>query len=137
MLYVTGLQALNLGERSRTPGDWHFGAMDWDHLTLSETDGSPFSLWGIGLAEVPGHGVMPVAGHPRACVDLIGRGLYGDAQGMREAFICDDSYDLPIMRQVWKLRGSEEWPRIDRFMGREYACHCLDFKDSQRARQEA
>ncbi|BDR53356.1 hypothetical protein KIM372_12630 [Bombiscardovia nodaiensis] len=42
MKYVSGLQALNLGDRRETPGDWHHGAMDWNNLYLLDTATSPF-----------------------------------------------------------------------------------------------
>ena len=71
MRYVTGMHALNLGNRSSTPGDWHFSAMDWTKPMLLDTDSSPFGMYDISYCEVPTKGVMPVAGHVRAWLDLI------------------------------------------------------------------
>ncbi|MFT8705475.1 hypothetical protein [Bifidobacterium aquikefiricola] len=131
MKYVTGLHALNLGDRTVTPGDWHFSALDWRHPFTLEADSSPFASWRIGLQDVPGMGIVPTADHIRACVDLIEQGHYGEAQGMREDYIDDDSFSPEIMRMIWKLRNRDEWPLIDQFMGREYQCQWLDFKQSQ------
>ena len=47
MRYVTGMHALNLGNRSSTPGDWHFSAMDWTKPMLLDTDSSPFGMYDI------------------------------------------------------------------------------------------
>ncbi|MEJ5921827.1 hypothetical protein [Bifidobacterium thermophilum] len=63
MRYVTGMHALNLGDRTSTPGDWHFSAMDWQHPMILESGRSPFGDYGITPQDVPGHGVMPVASH--------------------------------------------------------------------------
>ena len=103
MRYVTGMHALNLGDRTSTPGDWHFSAMDWQLPMTLESGRSPFGDYGITPQDVPGHGVMPVASHIRACLDLIEQGLYGSAQGMRDDFIANPAYDREIMDQVWKL----------------------------------
>ncbi|WP_163232990.1 hypothetical protein [Bifidobacterium aerophilum] len=128
---MSGIYALNLGDRVETPGDWHFSALDWTRPTILDSDGSPFGEWGIREDDVPGIGRMPVADHARACLDLIAGGHFGEAQGMRDNFISNDSYDRPIMSQAWKLRDSERWPQIDRFMGHEYLCKWLDFKEGE------
>lgn len=128
MRYVTGMHALNLGDRSYTPGDWHFSAMDWSRPMLLDTDTSPFGAYDIGKQEVPGMGVVPVAGHVRACLDLIEQGLYGSAQGMRDNFLDNPLTDKPDMDHILMLRGRKDWPGIDRFMGREYLGAWLDYK---------
>ena len=129
MEYVTGVHALNLGDRTVTPGDWHFSALDWCHPMILDSEVSPFGDYGISLGEVPFRGIMPVASHVRACLDLIEQGLYGSAQGMRENFIDNDAFDREIMDQVWKLRGRSDWLDIDRFIGHEYLCDWLDYKE--------
>ncbi|KFF30557.1 hypothetical protein, partial [Bifidobacterium bombi] len=109
MKYVTGVQALNLGDRTDTPGDWHHSALDWDHLYMLDTDTSPFSSYGINPScLVPEHGKLPVASHVRACLDLIEQGYYSDAQGMRDNFISNSAYDQEIMDHVWLLRDRPE-----------------------------
>ena len=131
MRYVSGLPALNLGDRSVTPGDWHHSSMDWERPFMLDTSASPYGYWGIGDEPVPGHGPMPVANHIRACLDMIVLGCFGDVQGMREYFLANPATDGVVMRQVWKLRGSRNWPSIDAFMGREYSTRWLDYKQRQ------
>lgn len=128
MRYVTGMHALNLGNRSFTPGDWHFSAMDWSRPMLLDTDTSPFGMYDIAEHEAPGMGTVPVAGHVRACLDLIEQGLYGSAQGMRDNFLDNPLTDKPVMDHILLLRGRKDWPGIDRFMGREYLGAWLDYK---------
>ena len=130
MRYVTGLHALNLGDRSATPGDWHFSAMDWSHPLELDTDSSPFGMYDVRVHEVPTMGRVPVAGHVSACLDLIEQGLYGSAQGMRDHFLDNPATDAPVMEHIWTLRSRDDWPGIDRFMGREYLGAWLDYKDA-------
>lgn len=128
MRYVTGMHALNLGDRTLTPGDWHFSAMDWSSPMWLDTDSSPFGMYDIGRQEVPDLGRVPVAGHVRACLDLIERGLYGSAQGMRDDFLDNPMTDGPVMEHVLMLRDRSDWDDVDRFMGREYLGRWLDYK---------
>lgn len=73
--------------------------------------------------------MMAVANHVRACLDLIEQGNFGTAQGMRDNFINDDSYTPTIFAKVSELQTSPIWHEIDKFMGREYLCKWLDFKE--------
>lgn len=129
MNYVTGVYALNLPSPDGTPGDWHFSALDWHKTRVSDSAKSPFGDWGLHMAEVPYHGTMAVANHIRACLDLIEQGNFGTAQGMRNNFINDDRYIPTIFAKVSELQSSPIWDEIDRFMGREYLCKWLDFKE--------
>lgn len=133
MEYVTGMHALNLGDRTQTPGDWHFSALDWNHPMMLDSDASPFGIYGISLGEIPGRGILPVASHVRACLDLIKQGLYGSAQGMRENFIANSVFDRQIMDKIWKLHDRIDWSDMDRFMGHEYLCDWLDYKQARHA----
>ena len=54
--------------------DWHYSSMNWEHPFMLDTVSSPFGGWGVRSLSVPGHGVMPVADHVRACLDLIEQG---------------------------------------------------------------
>lgn len=128
MRYVSGLPALNLGDRSVTPGDWHHSAMDWEHPFILDTVDSPYGYWGIVDERVPGHGLMPTVNHIRACLDMIHLGYFGDVQGMREDFLANPATDGVVMRQVWKLHGGRDWPAIDAFMGHEYSTRWFDYK---------
>lgn len=129
MKYVTGVYALNLPSPDGTPGDWHFSALNWQKAQVSDSADSPFGDWGLHMAEVPHHGMMAVANHIRACLDLIEQGNFGTAQGMRDNFINDDRYTPTIFTKVSELQTSPIWNEIDKFMGREYLCKWLDFKE--------
>ncbi len=117
MRYVTGMHALNLGDRSSTPGDWRFSAMDRPRPVWLDADSPPFGMYDIGSCEAPALGKAPVAGHVRACLDLIEPGSYGSAQGMRDDFLDDPLTDVPVMEHVLMLRNRPDWADIDRFMG--------------------
>ncbi|WEV72927.1 hypothetical protein [Bifidobacterium sp. ESL0790] len=98
-------------------------------MTL-DTATSPFGSWDVHEGEVPGMGRMPLAGHVRACLDLVEQGMYGAAQGTRDQFLDNPATTDAFMRQVWKLRRRRgQWPAIDWFMGHEYYGQWLDFKD--------
>ena len=130
MRYLTGIYALNVDDPAGTPGDWHAAALDWSNPPMSESGQSPFGDWGIRLQQVASLGEIPVASHVRACLDLVASGAYGVAQGMREYFLADDSLAGTVFEKAALLRGGADWPGIDRFMGREYACRWLDYKEA-------
>lgn len=129
MKYVTGVYALNLPLPDGTPGDWHFSALDWHKARIEDSADSLFGDWGLHIAEVPYHGKMAVANHVRACLDLIAQGNFGTAGGMRKDFIDDDKYTPTIFSMVTRLHNTPRWDEIDAFMGKEYLCQWLDFKD--------
>ena len=128
MLYVSGTYALNLNSPDGTPGDWHSVCIDWAEIELRDSTNSVFADWGIASAKVPMRGVLPAASHVRACLDLIEGGYYSAAQGMREHFIADEDYDEVIFDKVLLLKDAPTWKEIDAFMGREYLCKWLDYK---------
>lgn len=129
MEYVTGVYALNLPAPEGTPGDWHFSALDWHNVRISDTNNSIFGEWGLHTYEVPYHGNMIVANHIRACLDLIEQGNFGTPQGMRNNFIDDEKYTPIIFSKVVLLRNTDSWDKIDSFMGSEYFCQWTDFKE--------
>ena len=131
MKYVTGIYALNMTPPENTPGDWHFSALNWGRATILESADSPFGDWGIYYTEVPAHGPMYAANHLRACLDLIGMGNYGTPQGMREYFIADDTYNRELFTMIARLRESDAWSNIDRFMGCEYGMQWINFKNKE------
>ena len=108
--------------------DWHYSSMNWEHPFMLDTVSSPFGGWGVRSLSVPGHGVMPVASHVRACLDLIEQGRYGEAQEMRDDYISNDVYDEVIMAMVSTLRDRDDWDAIDKFIGSEYLGGWLDYK---------
>ncbi len=127
--YVSGIYALNLSSPDGTPGDWHYSAIDWDNIRMSDIKESSYGSWGIYEGIVPGHGRMHVADHIRACLDLIENGYFSSAGGMRDSFISDERYTRTIFDKVWLLRSRENWKEIDAFMGREYLCDWLRYKE--------
>ncbi len=129
MRYVTGTYALNLHAPNDTPGDWHYSALNWDAVKTKESSDSVFKDWGLYQTLVPNHGTMYAANHLRACLDLLEDGYYSSAQGMREYFLADDSLTPIVFRKVWLLNKKAEWQKIDEFMGREYRCQWLGFKE--------
>lgn len=128
MDYITGIYALNLPSPDGTPGDWHFSALNWHKLPISDTNESVFGSWGLHSTEVPYHGIMPVATHVRACLDMIEQGNFGTPQGMRDNFISDDTLTPTIFNKIMLLRDSPQWEKIDRFMEKEYLSQWLEYK---------
>jgi hypothetical protein len=133
MRYISGMAALNVGDRSVTPGDWHRTSVDWEHPLVLDTETSPFGEYGIYESQVPlQEELVPEASHVRACLDLIEQGYYGAAQGMRENFISNEAFTPVILNAVWPLRGHDDWSEIDCFMGREYSMRWLNFTRAQK-----
>jgi hypothetical protein len=129
MKYLSYIPALNLVSPLETDGDWHSSAIDWPSVTFEDSDFSVFGEWGLYLGEVPSHGPMMVADHLRALLDMINNGYFGSAQGMRENIINNEIYSPVIFQMVWSLMGHPNWTQIDAFMGKEYLCDWLDFKE--------
>jgi hypothetical protein len=97
---------------------------------MLNSDESVFGEYGIAQnSSVPDNpGTYYAAGHIRALLDLLVQGNYPTAQGMKEDFICNDSYTEEVFQKVAMLRHLEHWADIDRFMGREYCAEWLQFK---------
>lgn len=132
--YLTGTHALNISCPDGTPGDWHHSSLDWSDIPslLVPVSSSPFGRAGLYRRDFPGAKGVLVANHVRACLDLVAEGFYGSAQGMRECFLDDPGTDSVVFGAVWdKLRNSAKWDGIDRFMGREYGCSWLDYKEDR------
>jgi hypothetical protein len=122
ILYVTGIFALNIACPLLTCGDWHSSALQWERMTLRNSNESVFKEYGIreGVS-VPDHeGLYHVADHIRALLDLLELGNFSTAQGMNQDFICNSIYDQEVFRMVDKLREKPNWDQIDNFMRREY-----------------
>lgn len=73
MLYVTGIFALNLTCNLDTCGDWHTSALNWQKVTLVDSDTMFFRDYGIEQnRSIPEHdGKYCVANHIRALLDLL------------------------------------------------------------------
>jgi hypothetical protein len=130
MLYISGIHALNLPCALLTCGDWHQSAIRWDNLSLLDSADTLFGDYGIERDKaVPGYAeVFNAANHIRALLDLLEQGKFSVAQGMNEDFICNDCYNDEIFSKVSLMKGSKNWPQIDRFMGKEYASQWLEYK---------
>ncbi len=130
MLYITGMQALNLPCQLDTTGDWHRCCMDWLNLHLKESKGSLWGDYGIeGPKTIPDNTrKYYVANHIRALLDMLFEQNFLDAQGMRTDYIGDDKYYDELFRQVMKMKDLPYWPDVDVFMEKEYLLLWLNFK---------
>lgn len=45
MLYITGIQALNIEDSTECCGDWHTSAQDWSKLNIADSADSRFGDW--------------------------------------------------------------------------------------------
>jgi hypothetical protein len=131
MLYITGQHALNLPCKLLTCGDWHTSALQWERPCMRDSADSIFGDYGIERGiRIPEHEeTYAAANHIRALLDLLEMGKLTVAQGMNRDFICNDAYTPEVFEQVSRLRSSEHWQKIDRFMGKEYAGKWLDYKE--------
>lgn len=134
MQYLSLTQALNIRDpNDLTDGDWHWGALDWTHLTLLESDGSLWGDYGISRNQVvphaPGKPHMNVANHVRALLDMLSLGQFPQASGMRDDFIDNEDLNPEIFYQVSKMRSMKTWPQIDAFMQQEYLGEWRRYKD--------
>jgi hypothetical protein len=112
-----------------TGGDWHQSALQWEHPTIQESEGSFFGDYGIEHGvRIPKHQeTYSAANHIRAMLDMLENGQFGLAQGMNKDFIGNDDYTAEVFEKVISMKSLPNWPEIDRFMGREYLGRWLDF----------
>jgi len=134
MLYITGKHALNISCALKTCGDWHQSALRWEDITTRDSRKSIFGEYGIEQnKKVPNRKErFSVANHIRACLDLLEIGNFAVVQGMNNDYICNDEYDGEVFKNVMRLKNVTHWKQIDLFMGREYLCKWLDFKEEMR-----
>lgn len=136
MFYITGKHALNLDCSLDTCGDWHTSALKWEKVTTSNSNKRHFKDWGVEWGKkIPEHtGTYNVANHIRALLDLLEDGVFSVAQGMREDFICNESYTPLVFDMVYELRNSKylkcDWSDIDAFMKREYRLDWLNYREA-------
>lgn len=131
MEYITGMYALNMPSPDlETRGDWHCSALNWQKLHIKNTDSNIFGESGINKARpVPEHpnNKYPIANHIRACLDLMLECRFPCVQGMRENFICNDSYNEFIFEKVYMMRNLPIWFEVNDFMWREYKLDWLRY----------
>ena len=53
------------------------------------------------------------------------------AQGMKENYICNESYTQEIFQKVSVMRNFSNWTDIDGFMTREYYSKWMEFKERE------
>ena len=130
MRYVTGIHALNIPCSLDTCGDWHQFSIQWDKPRLRESIGSFFGDYGIekGVKILGSEAEYNVANHIRALLDLLEEGNFSIAQGMKEDFICNDSYTNEIFSKISMMTSLPKWNEIDRFMTKEYYSEWSNFK---------
>jgi hypothetical protein len=129
MKYITGTYALNLPCELDTSGDWHYSAIDWSNIPMRDSNASVYRNADIAERMLPTGKKKYVANHIRALLDLIEQGYFSSAQGMRENFIANEKYTQTVFDMVWKLRSNSNWTQIDGFMGKEYLCDWLRYRD--------
>lgn len=129
MLYISGIHALNLPCKLDTCGDWHKSAIQWEQLTIRDSNLSIFKNYGIEAnKKIPKHnGFYNVANHIRALLDLIEEGRFSIATGMNKDFICNDAYSNEIFSKVIYFKNKPNWSKINDFMKREYRSDWLDY----------
>ena len=78
MLYITGIQALNIEDSTECCGDWHTSAQDWSKLNIADSEKSRFKDWGIEKDKhIPTHEEhYNVTNTLRAIVDLLHDEIY-------------------------------------------------------------
>lgn len=129
MIYLTGVQALNIPCSLDTTGDWHTYGIQWTKLNLKDSNKSIFKDFGIeNNKKIPFHVERyNVANHIRAVLDLICDGDFSNAQGLNNDYICNDLYDSIIFSKDLMLRFQSNWKLISKFMEREYKMKWLRF----------
>ena len=122
MKYLTGMFALNTPCPLDTTGDWHRLCYDWSNPEYAESDESLWGTYGIYFNEnIPMLGTGGyVADHIRALLDMLSQGRFLEAQGMRNDYICNDSYNEIIFSKVIMLINNTNWDGVNAFMHREY-----------------
>jgi len=133
MYYLSGIHALNINCDLETCGDWHQSGIQWSNLVLLDSEKSIYGDYGIETnKKVPGHtNTCNVANHIRALLDLIQQGNFCTAQGMKENYICNESYTQEIFQKVSVMRNFSNWTDIDGFMTREYYSKWMEFKERE------
>ena len=133
MQYLTGVHALNTSCSLNTCGDWHTSSLYWNRPMMAESEGSFFGDYGIEKnRKIPEYaGMVNVANHIRACLDLLYLGKYALVQDMRDGFIVTDEYDSEIFEKVCSMRVLQNWDQINQFMHREYKMAWINYLEKE------
>jgi hypothetical protein len=122
MKYLTGIFALNIEDSLETCGDWHTSAMDWNKITLEESDNTIFKDYGIEINKsIPEHDEKyNVANTLRAVLDLMINNKLKYLKGFRNDFFCTDKYNNEFFSKVIQLRNLDNWEEINHLMKYEF-----------------
>ena len=124
MKYVTGRHAMNLPCSLGTWGDYRTSAVNWDKLTILDSEERVFGDYGIEIGRtipfLADNKEYNIANHIRAFLDLLTLGDYASAEGMKDEYICNDAFTEEIFAKVSMLRSRPNWQIIDLFMEHEY-----------------
>ena len=136
MEYISGMHALNLECNLETCGDWHTSALNWQNITIRDSEKSIFGVYGIESDKyIPEHTEKYyVANHIRALLDLISEEKFGSAQGMRNDFIVTEKYDLEIFELIDKLikhSTTDKASKIKEFMCKEYRLDWVNYMEGK------
>lgn len=123
MLYITGIQALNIEDSTECCGDWHTSAQAWSKLNIADSEKSRFKDWGIEQDKhIPTHEEhYNVANTLRAIVDLLQDEKYmGYLRGFRNDFFCTDVHNQEFFEKVIMLQDLPHWNKINHLMQMEF-----------------
>ena len=123
MLYITGIQALNIADSTECCGDWHTSAINWGSLNIVDSSDSLFKDWGIEYNKhIPDHEeYYNVANTLRAILDMLqDESFLGYLKGFRNDFICTDIYNDLFFSKVYMLKDLSHWSGINELMKREF-----------------
>lgn len=137
MLYVTGVDALNLHDPSDdTTGDWHPTSLRAGTPTVMDSDESPLGLWGIIRRKTWDGEEVWAASHVRACMDLLTTGNLAQFQGSRHDYICNEAYTPDVIGAAMVLARAPKTATaaIERAMSKEYP---MEWSAAHGARQDA
>lgn len=123
MLYLTGIQALNIEDNTECNGDLHTSSQDWGSLLLADSSKSIFGDWGIESDKnLPTRkDKFNVANTLRAILDFMqDKNQLGWLKGFRNDFIGTDTYNEEFFEKVVMLKDLSHWSDIDKLMKREF-----------------
>ena len=137
MKYISGIFALNIPSSLGTTGDWHSSSLQWNILTLHESEDSVLKEKGIErdvyVKELDG--MYNVANHIRAIADLLDDRDYVTAEGMRNDYLDDDRrFERTLFEYVYALRKTKserDWWRISLRVEQEYMLKWLKFLEEK------
>lgn len=123
MLYITGIQALNIEDSTDCCGDWHTSSQDWSNLNIVDSDKSIYKDWGIETnKKIPSRDDRyNVANTMRAILDMLqDESFLGYLRGFKDDFFCTDNCNNIFFEKVILLRDLPHWNKINHLMKMEF-----------------